>query len=314
MDYKFIDLHTDTLFRMMDEKRQGTFNEKTDMHIDFKKIEKGSPLAVTLAMFTEDKKKQELRTVSLNNMLSIFFSIIDSNTKLVQTKTVNDIFLANEQNKYSVILGIEGCGGLLSADDLNWLYQLGLRILSPVWNDGNLFAFGNDFPEKGLTREGVRLIKGCKELGIAVDISHLNYKGFFEVVDLMQDVPFIATHSNAYRLCPTPRNLKDDQIKAIKEANGVIGITFYNEILKRGSSAGIEDVIKHIDYIVDKVGIDHVAIGSDFDGIEKSIDGIDNIGMMQNLFCSLEKKGYTKKNIKKIACENALRVFSEIWK
>ncbi len=313
MDYRFIDLHTDTLFRMMDEKRLNSFSENTPMHIDLEKIKKGKPLALTLAMFTEDKKEQSTRTLHLNQMLSEFFNIINSNKEIVQALTINDIFQANENEKYSVILGIEGSGGLQSHKDLYWLHRLGLRIISPVWNDSNLFASGNDFPNDGLTNEGRKLIKTAKELGIVIDISHLNYKGFFELVDIMENTPFIATHSNSYRLCSTPRNLKDEQIKAIKASGGIIGITFYNDILEKGKKAGIDDVIRHIDYIVDKAGIDHVGIGTDFDGIERPLTEISDISMMQRLFERLKDKGYKDKEIKKIACENALRVFSEIW-
>ncbi|MFW9779452.1 MAG: dipeptidase, partial [Candidatus Heimdallarchaeota archaeon] len=166
------------------------------------------------------------------------------------------------------------------------------------------------------SQQGLELIPVMEDLGIILDVSHLNKPGFEDVVKTSTK-PFIASHSNAHKICPIPRNLLDDQIESIASADGVIGINFYNKFLVHGvdpSSASINDVIAHISYVTDLVGVKHVGVGSDFDGISMTPRGLEDVSKMKELPVSLEKEGFGKHDIGKIMGGNLERVFLKIWK
>src|SRR5690606_34269437 len=120
----------------------------------------------------------------------------------------------------------------------------------------------------GLTARGRELVAECNRLGIALDVSHLSERGFWELMERTQDAP-IASHSNAKALCSHPRNLTDEQIHAIIKTGGRIGITFVPYFLRAGGGAAIDDVLRHLEHICSLGGAGHVAFGSDFDGIDQ---------------------------------------------
>ena len=144
-----------------------------------------------------------------------------------------------------------------------------------------------------------------------IDVSHTGIKTIEDILKVTKN-PIIASHSGAYKIKNHYRNLNDDQIKAIANSGGLIGITFYPPFIGVGKSADIMTVIKHINYIVDLVGIDHVAIGSDFDGMELTPTGLEDVSKFPNLIKALRKQNYSEQDIKKICGENFLRVLKSI--
>jgi membrane dipeptidase len=192
-----------------------------------------------------------------------------------------------------------------------------------VWSRPNAFGHGVPFgfqrsPDTGpgLTPEGKALVRACNELGILVDISHLNEKGFWDVARL-SDAPLVATHSGAHALCPSTRNLTDAQLDAIGETGGLVGVNFHVGFLRADGQEDpetpISDIVRHINHIAGRIGIEHVALGSDFDGATMPRQLGDVTGL-PGLVAALRADGYGEADLSKITCQNWLRVLRETWK
>ena len=203
------------------------------------------------------------------------------------------------------------------------MYQAGLRSLGIVWSRPNIFANGVPFafpnsPDigDGLTELGKELVRECNNLGIMIDLSHLNAKGFWDVAKL-SNAPLVATHSNVHAICSSPRNLLDDQLEAIKDSDGMVGLNFAVSFLSPDGSKDLnlplEVMVEHIDYLVDKIGIDRVGFGSDFDGANIS-NNIKDVSGLPNLMQALSKAGYNHESLEKIAYKNWIRVLGKTWK
>ena len=181
-----------------------------------------------------------------------------------------------------VLLAAEG-GHILENDigHLIELYQQGVRYMTITWNNSTDWAISaqdSRSETRGLSNFGREVIHTMDSLGMIIDVSHTGIQTIRDILDETHR-PIIASHSGAYAIRAHYRNLKDDQIIAIAQQGGVIGVVFYPSFLSRTGKADIETVIQHIDYIVNLVGIDHVAIGSDFDGIETVPQGLENVAV-----------------------------------
>src|SRR5204863_5883819 len=178
----------------------------------------------------------------------------------------------------AAIMHFEGAEAIdPNLDALEVFYQAGLRSLGLVWSRPNAFGHGVPFafprsPDTGpgLTEAGRELVRACNRLGILVDLSHLNERGFRDVAAL-SNAPLVATHSNAHALCQASRNLTDEQLAAIRDSDGIVGVNFAVTFLRGDgmllpAETGLGEIVGHIDHLVEQMGIDHVAFGSDFDG------------------------------------------------
>ncbi|MFA7461063.1 MAG: membrane dipeptidase, partial [Trueperaceae bacterium] len=205
---------------------------------------------------------------------------------------------------------------------LDVYHAAGLRSLGPVWSRPTLFAEGVPFafpasPDTGpgLTPHGRALVKRCNELRIMIDLSHMNEKGFWDVAAL-SDAPLVATHSNVHAICPSPRNLTDEQLEAVRASGGVVGLNFATGFLDEGGSREpdlpLEVMVRHVDHLVDKLGPDGVALGSDFDGAGIS-DEIGDVTGVQRLLEALRAAGYDQATLEKIAYGNWLSVLERTW-
>ena len=205
------------------------------------------------------------------------------------------------------MLSIEGCeafGG--RPEEIGRFAALGVRLAALMWNNEN----GIGHPavsgsKEGLTPFGREVVRLLRENRIAVDISHLNERGAEEVLDA--DVPPLASHSCAYRLCAHPRNLTDAQLKALFRAGGFVGVNFYPSFLRPSGTAEADTVIDHMAYMCDLGGEDCVGLGSDFDGIETHPAGLRTAADVPALLRRMEKRGFGGKLIEKIAGENFRR-------
>ncbi|MFD2333283.1 dipeptidase [Cohnella sp. GCM10020058] len=189
--------------------------------------------------------------------------------RLVKSGADVDAVLGPDAAERGALLTLEGADALRGERwALRLLHRLGLRMLGLTWNETNWACDGIMEPRgAGLTKEGRSLVAECEALGILIDVSHISEKGFWETAELARR-PFLASHSNARALCPHPRNLTDDQIRALVAANGLIGITFVPFFLQALRPAGIDDVLRHVEHICALGGANHIAFGSDFDGID----------------------------------------------
>jgi membrane dipeptidase len=223
----------------------------------------------------------------------------------------------------SGILHMEGAEAI--GPDLDALYAfhaLGLRSIGPVWSRPTIFGHGVPFafpstPDtgEGLTEPGKRLIKACNELKVMIDLSHINEKGFDDVAAL-STAPLVATHSNAHVLTQSSRNLTDRQLGAIKASNGMVGLNYATSFLRRdgkqSADMGWEDVLAHLDHLIEHAGEDHVGLGSDFDGatIPK---GITDVAGLPNLQAAMQAHGYSDALMRKITHENWLSLLERTW-
>lgn len=200
---------------------------------------------------------------------------------------------------------------------LEVFHAAGLRSLGPVWSRPTIFGEGVPFrypsgPDigGGLTEHGKRLVRACNRLGILVDCSHLNEKGFQDVARI-SDAPLVATHSNAHALCPHARNLTDRQLDAIRASGGVVGLNFATSFIRpdgrREPDTPLSMMVDQIGYLVDRLGINGVALGSDFDGATIP-DAIGDASGLQRLFEALSARGYDRDALERIGYRNWLRV------
>ena len=243
-----------------------------------------------------------------------------------QVQVYDDIFVKNGNNvarilnnhdldqlmsnkKIGFLTLMEGADPIEEINDLKFYFDKGIRILGPAWNNKNKYASGPE-TDSALSDEGKKLIQEMNNLGITLDLSHLNEKCFWDAIKITDLIP-IATHSNARTLTNHPRNLYDDQLLAISERGGVTGIVFYNTFLKTGKNTPtLEDIFKHTDYIINLCGEDHVGIGTDLDGgkIEEFPQEIRQISSLPVVAQYFLEKGYTEERVKKIMGSNFLRV------
>ncbi len=238
-------------------------------------------------------------------------------------RSVAEIRQAMDDDIFAAVMHMEGCEAIDSdLDNLDVFYAAGLRSLGPVWSRHNIFGHGVPFAYPmttdtgpGLTELGFELVKACNRLGILIDLAHITEKGFWDVAKT-SDQPLIASHSNAHALTPVARNLTDRQMDAIKESGGLVGLNYAVTMLRADgrddSATPLSDMIRHINYMVERMGIDHVALGSDFDGATIPQEIQDAAGN-QNLVAALKTEGYAADDLAKLCRENWLRVLSQSW-
>lgn len=209
--------------------------------------------------------------------------------------------------------GAEAIGADLDA--LHAFHAMGLRSLGPVWSRPTIFGHGVPFafpasPDSGpgLTAAGRDLVRECNRLGILVDLSHMNEAGFNDVAAL-SDAPLVATHSNAHALTASSRNLTDRQLAMIAERRGMVGLNFATSFLRpdgaKSPDMTLEPMLRHMDHLLDKLGEDHVGLGSDFDGCTVPRD-IGDVTGLPRLLEAFRAHGYGEALLRKIACDNWL--------
>ncbi len=238
-------------------------------------------------------------------------------------RSVADIRAAMADGIFAAVLHMEGCEAI-SADlsELEVFYAAGLRSLGPVWSRNNIFGHGVPFafphtPDMGpgLTALGETLVQACDRLGILVDCAHMTEQGFWDVARVSER-PLIHSHSNVHAITPVARNLTDKQLDAIAERKGLVGLNFATTMLRddglENALTPISDMVRHIDYLVERMGIDCVAFGSDYDGATIPAEIGDAAGT-QVLVDALRDAGYGEADLVKLCRENWLRVLAGAW-
>jgi membrane dipeptidase len=249
---------------------------------------------------------------------------LESEGGLRIVRTAGELQSCLDSGELAAILHFEGAENLgPDPGALEELYEVGLRSLGLVWSRPNAYAHGVPFrfhssPDTGpgLSSTGKDLVRECNRLGVLIDLSHLNERGFWDVAGL-SEAPLVATHSNAHALCPASRNLTDRQLDAIRDSEGMVGVNFAVGFLREDGGevedTPLETLVRHVDYLVERIGVDRVGFGSDFDGA-KVPKAIGDVSGLPELLAALRTGSYDESTLKKLAHENWVRVLRTTWR
>ena len=336
------DGHNDTLLRLaMAEhasKPLSFFDGDDSLHIDWLKAQAGKFAGGLFAIFVPPPMKAdgEIDFTKLAQQLEPAYALDqtlamieiannladDAEGRVRICRSAADIRASMEQNAIALMLHIEGAEAIdKDFESLETLYDAGLRSIGPVWSRDNIFASGVpfDFPGSpdsgpGLTDLGRELIRRCNAKGILIDLSHINEKGFWDIATLTEK-PLVATHSNSHVLCPSRRNLTDKQLDAISESKGLVGLNYALGFLREDGNKSrrdtpIEVMIRHLDHLLNKLGEEGVALGSDFDGATIP-DAIGSAAGNPNFLKAMYEHDFGEELIEKIAWKNWLSMIKK---
>lgn len=326
---KIIDMHCDTIMALMG--KDDTLRKSNNM-IDLEKMQQGNYLLQCFAMFVPYISKDDPKYSPFemcHKMIDRYYQELELNKDLILPAfTSQDIEENIKNNKMTALLTIEEGGVCLgNIEFLRNFYRLGVRMMTLTWNFKNEIASPNiDYfkitPEMkkedikfiantvdGLTDFGIEVVKEMNRLGMVIDCSHLGDKGFYDVIKYSEK-PIVCSHSCARSVCNHLRNLTDDMLYKLKDNGGVVGINYCPSFVREGEElVTIKDIVKHIIYIRDLIGIDYIGFGSDFDGISNARLELKDASMMTLVIDELRLNGFSEEDIDKISYKNVLRVF-----
>jgi membrane dipeptidase len=353
-----VDTHNDAVTACIEKKVSFDQDLTGINHSDLKRFKEGG-LDYQLFSIWCDGEKVNPYAWAMREMDTIDAVAARNPDKMVIAKDWKTINAALKAGKIIAQYGVEG--GHMIEDDINRLdtfYNRGVRYMTLTWNNSPSWASSHTAEKdptytgpKGLTSFGKTIIGRMNQLGMIVDVSHIGETTFWDAINTTTK-PVIASHSNAYSICPVTRNLKDEQIKAIGKNGGVICLNFFSGFVdsnfskkdmafRKAHSAEIdsllatgiqreyaftmisdkykieseaikptiEQLMQHFDHIVNLIGVDHVGIGSDFDGINSAPQGLSTVLDYPNFTKALIARGYSNKDIKKVLGGNFLRVY-----
>ncbi len=312
--YPTADLHCDALGRLTAEGED--FFLSKPLTANFPQMRQGGVVIQFFAAWVSPRHRPYGPLHQVLSMIAAFWS------KIAVSPEVHPIIF-REQLESQALLEGEGLGAVLAVEGgealegelgmLSNLFRLGVRSMTLTWNHRNDLADGvSEEPAGGLTRFGRRVVQEMQKMGMLVDVAHLAKPGFWDVIKLTQ-APIIASHANANSLCPHPRNLTDDQVRAIAQTGGLIGVTMVPHFLHTDpASADLEVLFRHIDYLCNLVGSEYVAVGSDFEGSDVFPVGLADPTCWPSIWSFLETKGYPQQVIRGLAWENAMRVLRTV--
>lgn len=351
-----VDGHIDTPQRMLDMRTDITAR-LPDGHIDVPRMKEGGLTAAFFSIWVDARYGPGTAFGRALALIGAVRTLADTNPEVELATSADDVRAAAGRGHVAALLGVEGGHAIEnSLTKLDSLYRLGVRYLTLTWNNGNDWAGSSTDPKRssGLSAFGRRVVRRMNELGMLVDVSHVSDRTFWDVI-ATSTRPVIASHSACRALAHHPRNLSDDQLRAIAQHGGVVGINFYPvfldepfrhayEDLRRrlkpqtdsiraryrgrpgdsafaveqfvGAAAASLDVppidrlVDHIGHAVQVMGIDHVGLGSDFDGISVLPRPMKDASSLPELVRALAARGYTDAEVRKILGENFLRLLS----
>lgn len=316
---RFVDLHCDSVFEMYLQKKG---LDELGGHINLDKLRRGGAMVQCFAAFIATHECAERNGVTLGayELFNAMADIFDREMSrfgeyIAPVRSVADIEKNIREGKISAMLTMEDAAPLDGRiERVDELYARGVRMAALTWNYENSLAYPNSAlaaeHSRGLKPFGIEAVTRMEELGMICDVSHLSEGGFWDVARYTKK-PFIASHSCARALCHHQRNLTDEQLRAVAEHGGVVGVNFYSAFLNgREDITPTSDIIAHMDYIRNKAGVESVALGSDFDGIDCKLEIGDCTGLTA-LAESMERC-FTDDEIDLICSKNALRVFHDV--
>lgn len=310
------DGHCDTLLSALNAPRP-ILERSTCGHADLPRLHEGGVTAQVFALFAKPPALGGTApTWEALRMLDVFYQALESSSDLLLATSAADVRRAKAEDRLAGVIGLEGAEALRGdLGVLRMLYRLGLRNLGLTWSVRNEAGDGVDEARTGggLTGFGMRLVQEANRLGIMLDVAHLAPAGVRDVLAL-SEAPVVASHANARAICDHPRNLTDEQLEGIAASAGVVGVTFVPAFVsterERQTVAGLLD---HVDHMVRVMGVDHVGLGSDFDGYDNGdLQGLSDATALPVITQELVVRGYSEESIRKILGENWLRVFEKV--
>jgi membrane dipeptidase len=303
-----VDLHADVPWQVRDRGRSPKLFEG---QLRIEAIKAGGYGGIVLPIYISDKIKGGPKISDAEAIYDAAKSVVEASSIFLPLGSRNA-----DPDRISTFLAIEGAGAF--ADDppaIDRFIDRGVRLIGLAHTRNNRFASAamGKHEKFGLTELGKEFAKRIYEKGALVDVSHLSDLGFADLVPIADSVgaPIVATHSNARALCDVPRNLTDDQLRHIGRTGGVTGLNFHADfVCGKAGKATINDVIHQLEYMVKLAGIDHVAIGSDFDGDIDPAEGLEDASRLPALAAELRRRKWTNGDILKVFSLNALRVLS----
>lgn len=333
----FIDAHSDML---MDIFKKRAVGRKKVFEEDWVPVMRKAGLNLRVAsIYIDQAYIPDMALRIALDMVSALMAEEKESQSISVCRNYEDIEKSLESGKIGFILAFEGAEPL--QNDINLLlvfHQLGLRIMALTHSrrnfagDGSFYAPGKMGRPGGLSEFGIELLKKAEELGILIDVTHLNDEGFWDVMEHVKS-PVIATHSNCRSLCDHPRNLTDGQIKAVADRGGVVGVLHYCFVPEPGGSKTVDHILDQLDYIVKIAGVESVGFGFDFyEFLMKYLSEEEHMRLPKDTFVTslsndltkdedvpaviqgLKKRGYNREEVELISAKNFLRVFKGVWK
>lgn len=337
------DGHNDLLLRLwlMDDPEQAVdafFNGLPDGHLDYPRAVRGGFAGGLFAVFVppasyvaQMRKLTQAQISQSHNPVQIVgqqialahLLVARSGGRLRLCRSQAEIAAAAQAGALALVLHIEGAEALDAelSQLADWV-AAGVRSIGPFWNLPNLFGEGisGSFPGSpdsgaGLTAAGEALLRACNQQRLMIDLSHMNEKAFWQTAAI-SNAPLVATHSNAHALCPQPRNLTDAQLAAIAASGGLVGLNFGNAFLradgKRDDDTPLAVMVAHIAHLLDKLGEEGVAFGSDFDGIGVPA-ALKDVTGLPRLLAALHAAGFDDRLIARLRWGNWQRVLRQTW-
>lgn len=287
--------------------------------VSLEKLRKGGVDVVFFSIFVNPYRYAKTAKSQADFMIKALKKEIQNNQDMIELATSSaDIQRIVRSGKIAGLMGMEGAdpiGGQL--DNIDYFYKQGVRYLGPTWSTHTLMAdsSGPGKPRwKGLSDFGKKAVERMNKLGMVIDVSHLSDAAFYDVIKASKQ-PVIASHSAVDGVAVNARNLSNDMLKLLAVNGGTVGILFYPPHLKANGVADVKAVVDHIDYAVKVAGIDHVGLGSDFDGLDRPPPtGLQDASRFEAITKELKARKYTDAQIYKILGGNFLRVFEQVWK
>ncbi len=309
-----IDLHTDALYEHIKGAKDITRRSAIG-HLDIPRMKAAGVTGQVFAVWTNpEKTRPGERAPFVHRAIDTLASICQTPAPGIGlARTPDEMRALNESGRIAALLGVEG-GHALEGDlaNIDRFFERGVRVLTITWNNSNELAGScMDKPETGLTDLGRHAVRRMNELGMVVDLSHASPRTFYDTLEV-STAPVICSHSACRALCDFPRNLDDDQLRALARHNGVVGIVFlpYFLTLKEGK-ATLDDVLDHVEHAIEIAGVDSVALGSDFDGFGKPPKGLEDVTRLPALLDGLRSRGYSDSDVARVSGLNFLRVWQE---
>lgn len=302
-----IDLHCDTISAIWN-KNENLYSNSCHFDI-LRAFEAGLTLQFFALFSMPADRNSTLRSTLL--LTEKYFSQLEKYSDyLYPIKSTSDICDNRGNEKIGCLMHLEGAECLgTDISILQLLYRLGLRSIGLTWNHRNLLADGiGETNGGGISTKGKEMIETMDKLGLILDLAHISEHGYFEALEYYQK-PVIISHANARRLCSHPRNLTDEQLRALAAHGGIVGINQVADFVTL-ENPSVDKFIDHIIYISELIGIEHVALGSDFDGADDVVlTGIQDYKFLPD---RLVKRGFSEGEIRRILSENALDTIKRI--
>ncbi|MCD1257739.1 dipeptidase [Paenibacillus athensensis] len=305
-----IDGHCDALAKLYAQPELDFYKEEQELDVSWPRLRRAGVSVQFFAIYVSESLGTP-RFEHVLHMIDTFHRKVNRKEHVVFIRDADDLLEAEQSGRLGALLTLEGVDAL--GGDLAYvrlLYHLGVRSVGITWNHANWAADGVMEPRKGgFTVKGRQLVKQLDRLGILIDVSHLSVQGFWELTELYEK-PFIASHSNTCEHCAHPRNLSNEQLAAIIDRGGQIGLTFVPYFVRTGEQAAISDLLRHLDHVCSLGGEGNVGFGSDFDGIEQWVTGLEHAGCYENIIEAL-CKNYSEEQVQRFLHGNWRRFLIE---